>query len=301
MTGFQARHGLAADGVVGAKTLAALNVPVAERMEQIELNLERWRWLPRDLGSRLVVVNIAGFELAAVDEDGRSLEMRVAVGRSYRRTPVFSDEIRYLVFNPSWEVPATLAVRDKLPEIRQDPGYLEQQGFVVLRGWGEDQREVDPDEVDWASLGPGNFPYRLRQSPGPLNALGRVKFMFPNRFNVYLHDTPDREVFARSERDVSSGCIRLEKPMELAEWLLAGSARWDRQMIDRVVAAGDETVASLERPVPVHLLYWTAWADDAGVVQFRRDIYGRDAALGAVLETGRAERAASSPAEPPER
>ncbi|MDX1644460.1 MAG: L,D-transpeptidase family protein [Thermoanaerobaculia bacterium] len=280
---FQERHGLAPDGVVGPRTLAALNAPASERVTQIELNLERWRWLPQDLGRRYVVVNIAGFELESVEQGSVSSTHRVAVGRSYRRTPVFSDAIRYLVLNPFWEVPTKLAVQDKLPEIRKDPAYLERQGFVVLQGWGESQRRVDPATLYWTALGRGNFPYRLRQDPGPLNALGRVKFMFPNRFNVYLHDTPGREVFASFERDVSSGCIRVERPLELAEWLLAGAERWDRAAIDRAVATGRETVVPLAEPVPVHLLYWTAWVDADGTVQFRRDIYGRDALLATAL------------------
>ncbi|MDX1384722.1 MAG: L,D-transpeptidase family protein, partial [Thermoanaerobaculia bacterium] len=169
---FQARHGLTADAVVGAKTLEALNVPADERVRQIELNLERWRWLPQDLGRRHVLVNVPAFTVALIEDDRTRLEMRAAVGRNYRRTPVFSDSIRYLVLNPFWEVPHRLAVQDKLPEIRKDPTYLSRQGFSVYRGWGADEVEVDPATVDWQALSADRFPFRLRQSPGPLNALG---------------------------------------------------------------------------------------------------------------------------------
>jgi murein L,D-transpeptidase YcbB/YkuD len=281
---FQASHGLDTDGVVGDKTLAALNVPADVRARQIELNLERWRWLPQKLGERYVVVNIPAFDVSVIEGDEVILEMRVAVGRSYRRTPVFSDAIRYLVLNPHWEVPHRLAVQDKLPEIKKDPEFLSREGFRVYQGWGAEQREIDPATVDWSDVEPRSFSYRLRQSPGPRNALGRVKFMFPNRFNVYLHDTPSREVFGKAERDVSSGCIRLERPLELAETLLGPESRWSRSEIERVLASGAETVISLERPVPVHLLYWTAWADADGAIHFRNDVYGRDALLAEALE-----------------
>ncbi len=291
---FQLRHGLGSDGVVGEKTLAALNVAAEERVRQIELNLERWRWLPQDLGSRYVLVNIPDFRLVVVEEEKTVLEMRVAVGRRYRRTPVFSDTMRYLVVNPSWDVPRKLAVQDKLPEIQKDASYLERMGFLVVQGWGADQVLVDPASVDWSQITPSQFPYHLRQLPGPLNALGRIKFMFPNRFNVYLHDTPDRRVFLASERDVSSGCIRLEQPRALADLLLSGSPRWTTEVIDATLAGGKETTMTLERPVPVHLLYWTAWADAEGTVHFRRDLYGRDQALAEALRQG-AEAARSRP------
>jgi murein L,D-transpeptidase YcbB/YkuD len=222
--------------------------------------------------------------VSVVEGDREALVMRAAVGRSYRRTPVFSDTIRYLVLNPYWEVPVRLAVQDKLPEIRKDPEYLAREGFRVYSGWGGEQTPVDPASIDWSGLGPGNFPYRLRQSPGPRNALGRVKFMFPNRFNVYLHDTPAREVFANAERDVSSGCIRLERPLDLAEALLDASPRWSRAELERVLEKGGEMGISLERPVPVHLLYWTAWVDASGAINFRQDVYGRDALLAEALE-----------------
>ena len=276
---FQARHGLDADGVVGEKTLAALNVSAFYRLQQIYLNLERWRWLPQSLGERYVLVNLPAFGLQVVEGEQALLEMKVAVGRRYRRTPVFSDTIRYLVFNPFWEIPTSIAVNDKLPEIRKDPSYLAKQGIRVLVGWGTEQREVDPATVDWDSLGKGRFSYRLRQDPGPLNALGRVKFMFPNGFNVYLHDTPTRQTFTRAERDVSSGCIRLEKPLELAGLLLGGNAGWQPAAIEEILRDYQERTVRLDTPWPVHLLHWTVWVDSDGVPQFRSDLYDRDQRL----------------------
>ena len=273
---FQARHGLEVDGLVGAATLAALNVPAQARVRQIIVNLERWRWLPQDLGQRHVLVNVADFHLEAVDAGAVVQDMRVVVGRDYRRTPVFSDMITYLVFNPSWDVPLKIAVNDLLPQFKQAPDYANRMGFKILQGQGAEQREIDPRSVDWNRLRPGDFPYRLRQAPGPKNALGAVKFMFPNKFNVYLHDTPARELFARSERAFSSGCIRVEHAVDLAHWLLEGQDGWDPAGIAEALASRREQTVRLARPTPVHLLYWTAWVDESRAVRFRRDVYDRD-------------------------
>jgi len=273
---FQARHGLTADGLVGRGSLTALNVPIQVRIDQIIVNLERWRWLPETLGDRYVIVNIAGFRLAVVEHGEPTLTMRVVVGRPFRRTPVFSDTIRYLVLNPSWDVPATIATQDKLPLIKENPNYLAENGFQLLQGWGADERRIDPASVDWSQVSARNFPYRLRQGPGPMNALGRVKFMFPNKFSVYLHDTPSRNLFAEDARAFSSGCIRLQAPLDLAELLLRDNPNWSRPAIDRAIAEGREQTVTLGQPLPVHLLYWTVWVDEDGVLQFRDDIYGRD-------------------------
>jgi len=280
---FQDRHGLGSDSVVGAKTLKALAVPVAERIRQIELNLERWRWLPRDLGRRYVLVNIPDFTLQVIEDGSEVLAMRTVVGRSYRRTPVMSDTIKYLVINPYWEVPTTLAVKDKLPEIRKDPEFLARQKFHVYQGWGSDQREIDPAGVDWQRVDGRNFPYRLRQDPGPLNALGRVKFMFPNKFDVYIHDTPSRELFRSPERAASSGCIRVEAALDLAEVLLRPAPDWNREAIAKTIASLETRTVPLPEPIAVHLQYWTAWADAAGTVHFRDDVYERDSRLAAAL------------------
>jgi len=282
---FQARHGLDEDGIVGAATMRALNVSAAARVRQIRLNMERWRWLPQDLGARHLIVNIAGFALRLVDHEQEIMRMRVVAGQPYRQTPVFSDTISYLVLNPYWHVPHRIAVEDKLPLIKQNPDYLAQQHMTLLRGWGADAQVIDPATVDWSAVTADNFPYRLRQDPGPQNALGRVKFMFPNRHNVYLHDTPSRSLFTRAERSFSSGCIRLERPLALARYLLADQSAWTAARIQQVLDTNVERTVPLKQKVPVHLQYWTAWAERDGTVHFRRDVYERDASLARALST----------------
>ncbi len=280
---FQRRHGLATDGAMGAATNAELNVSAERRVEQFELNLERWRWLPQDLGRRHILVNIAAFELEVVEDEAVALAMRVVVGRPYQSTPVFSDTMEYIVLNPYWEVPIKIAVKEMLPRIKRDPTYLAQEKLRVFKGWGPEAREVDLGTVDWSAITPADFPFRLRQDPGRLNALGRVKFMFPNKFNVYLHDTPARLLFEKTQRDFSHGCIRIQKPIELAVYLLRQDPRWNR---DALLSALDEVAnrsVPLPEPIPIHLLYWTAWADKDGTIQFRRDIYGHDASLSEAL------------------
>lgn len=281
---FQARHGLDADGAVGRQTRRALNTPVTARIDQLIANLERRRWLGEAPGRRQVRVNVAAFTLEAIDGPAVALRMRVVVGRPYRPTPEFSDRIRYLVLNPYWEVPPRLAVRDKLPLIRSDPGYLAREHIRVLSGWGEGARQIDPASIDWWRVATP-LPYRLRQDPGPWNALGRIKFMFPNGHDVYLHDTPARELFAHAERGFSSGCIRLQEPLALADWLLADDPRWSPQALRAAIDSGVTRTVNLREPVPVYLLYWTAWVGSDGAVQFRRDIYDRDAPLAAALAT----------------
>jgi murein L,D-transpeptidase YcbB/YkuD len=273
---FQARHGLAGDGVVGRDTLSALNVPVEDRLGQIQVNMERWRWLPQDLGKRYVLVNLADFKLDVVEKGQSVMDMRIIVGKDYRRTPVFSGKMTYLVLNPSWHVPSKIARLDKLPLIRKDPDYLLREHLRVIQGWGAEAKEIDPSTIDWSKVGRGNLRYHFVQDPGPWNALGRIKFMFPNPFDVYIHDTPSRELFEKPVRTFSSGCIRIEKPMQLAEYVLAGDPKWNEQTITAALETGQEQTVRLPAPIPVHVLYWTAWVDASGTVQFRKDIYGRD-------------------------
>jgi murein L,D-transpeptidase YcbB/YkuD len=281
---FQQRHGIEPDGVVGLSTLAAMNVPVEERIRQIELNLERWRWIPHDLGFRYILVNIADYSLAVVENQTTVLDMRVVVGRTYRRTPVFSEKLKYLVLNPYWNVPYKIAVEDKLPIIRKNPLYLTQQHIKVFENGNENAPEINPVAIDWYRVNTNNFPYRLRQDPGPSNALGRIKFMFPNKFSIYLHDTPQRALFKKATRDFSSGCIRIEKPVELATYLLRNDLQWSNQRITETLKSGVTTVVYLKDPIPVHLLYWTAWVTETGIVHFVNDIYDRDPPLSKALK-----------------
>lgn len=278
---FQQRASLDPDGVVGALTLRQLNIGPAERVAQIRANLERWRWLPEDLGRRHIRVNIADFRLEARADGEVEREHEVIVGRLYRKTPVFSANMTYFVLNPWWETPPSLAVRDKLPAFRQNPDEVSRLGFQVIDRQGQ---LVDATTIDWTSVPAQNFPYRLRQAPGPLNALGEVKFMFPNPHNVYLHDTPTRGLFARTRRDFSSGCVRVRDWQDLAEWVAAETPGWTPERIAATTASDQETRVSLARPIPVHILYWTVVPDPETGVRFVDDLYGRDPALLAALD-----------------
>jgi murein L,D-transpeptidase YcbB/YkuD len=276
---FQKRHGLDVDGIVGPATLGALNVPAEDRISEIEVNLERWRWLPQGLGEGHILVNIPDFQLYVVENGLTVMHMRIIVGKGYRRTPVFSDKMTYLVLCPYWHVPPNIAVQDKLPLIRKNIKYLDEQHMKIFHGWGADTKEIDPHTIDWSTVNAKNLTFRLRQDPGPRNALGRVKFMFPNRFNVYFHDTPSQELFGKTTRAFSSGCIRLEKPVELADYVLRGNPNWSPERISAVIAEWVERTVQLSKPIPIHVLYWTVWVDEDGTIQFRNDIYGRDKPL----------------------
>ena len=277
---FQARYRLDADGVVGRQTLAAMNVPVERRVGQIRVNLERARVL-RGIPPTAVIVDIAGFEVALFRDDQRLLHSRAQIGRPYRSTPVFRDVITYIEINPTWTVPPTIFAKDVLPAIKRDPGYLKTKNMQVLTMQGA---EVDPATVDW-QLYPGQgFPYMIRQSPGPHNALGRVKVMFPNEHMVYLHDTPNRELFERSERTFSSGCIRVEHIEQLAELLLDDPQLWNLAAIDAAIDSRETRRVSLRQPMPIYLVYWTVQVQADGEVQFKHDPYDRDALIIKVLD-----------------
>lgn len=277
----QERHALVPTGVVTLETSALMNVPIEQRIRDLELNLERWRWLPRELGERHVRVNIAGLDVRVVEGDSVTFASRVMVGAQLRETPVFSDRMTYLVLNPSWTIPPGILEQDKLPLIRRNPGYLRANRIRVLDASGN---QVEPGSVDWSKV-TGRTSYRFRMDPGPENPLGQVKFMFPNAHFIYLHDTPTRELFDRARRDFSSGCIRVERPLELAAHLLRDDSRWTRERIEAALRSPGEQTVSLKRAVPVHLLYWTAWAEPDGAVHFREDIYDRDSALDEALRT----------------
>jgi murein L,D-transpeptidase YcbB/YkuD len=275
---YQLRHGLAADGVVGPGTLAALNIPVEDRIIQLTLNMERWRWFPDGLGPRYIIVNIPGFELRLVENEAVALSMRAIVGRKSRPTPILNSRMTYLELNPYWNIPQKIARKDILPKIKDDPEYLVRNGIRVFDSWQEDASALDPMEIDWSGLSEGYFPFRLRQQPAGENALGRIKFMFPNEQSVYIHDTPGKSLFGRPQRLFSSGCVRVEDPLALAQHLLKDQ-HWDRRRLSLAVESGQNRAIALQTPVPVHLVYFTAWADADGRVQFRDDVYGHDRRL----------------------
>jgi murein L,D-transpeptidase YcbB/YkuD len=270
---FQQRHGLNADGVVGTKTLRAMNVPVEDRIDQIRVNLERARWVAHDIPDTYVVVDIAGFRAQLVRDGSEVWNERVVVGRPYRKTPVFRADMTYLELNPTWTIPPTILKQDVLPKLKTDPDYLTEQNIRVLDHQGQ---SVDVNTIDWSDFPQAPFPYLLRQDPGPGNALGRIKFMFPNSHLVYLHDTPSKELFGRTRRAFSSGCIRVENPLDLAQLLLNDPERWSRKGIEAAIESGATRTVSLPNPVPVLLLYWTVDIDKDGTVLFRPDVYGRD-------------------------
>lgn len=276
---FQRRHGLVDDGVVGVKTLKALNVSVEERIRQIELNLERWRWMPKSFGDRHIRVNVADFSLEVIDHEEVVMQMPVIVGTGYRKTPVFSARMSYLEFAPYWTVPPTILREDKLPKIKQNPEYLEENHFRIISRNVEGEF-IDTESIDWSSVEAENFPGLLRMEPGPWNPLGNVKFMFPNKFNVYLHDTNETYLFSNNVRSFSSGCIRIERPRELAYYLLGSKLGAER--IQELFELKTPERVSIE-PLPVHLQYWTAWVSAEGLIHFRRDVYFRDLDLHVAL------------------
>lgn len=335
---FQARNGLEADGKIGSDTVEALNVPAEERLRTVELNLERWRWMPGTFGDHFVEVNIPEYRLRVIRDGERQLQMRVIVGKRLNETPVFSDTMSYIVLNPEWNIPESIADSEVVPKIVSNPGYAQAEGIEVVtpggqrvpassvlgrqrRSWGgrdgEETAVEDEVEVEEADRGGGFFDrlfgrddddtrgtesddrggwgytvvtelpegHRLRQKPGPDNPLGRVKFMFPNEHNIYLHDTPAGNLFESTDRGFSHGCIRLEKPFELADYVLRGSGDWPPERIRRVVESGERTEIPLPEKLPVHLTYFTAWTDSEGRTHFRPDLYGHDGRLAQALAT----------------
>lgn len=273
---FQATHGIEADGVLGAGTVAALNVPVAARVDQIRANLERARWVLRSaLKDDMIIVNIAGFNLRLIFGNKVAWTTRVIVGKSYTQTPVFTERLKQVVFNPDWTVPTSIARNEIAPKARADPGYLQQHHYDLKNGSGQ---IVDPGIVDWTTVSSSNFPYTVVQRPGPDNALGLVKFLFPNRYNVYLHDTPNRTLFSKTSRTFSHGCIRVENPLKLAELILAKKKGWTRAQVDAAVASQALTPVPLSGDISVLLLYWTVDPTGEEAV-FHNDPYGRDPKL----------------------
>ncbi len=276
---FQGRNGLAQDGVVGARTRAALNIPAAARVDTIIANMERWRWLPRSLEADRIWINVPDARLQFWLGGRVVLASRVVVGRPNDPTPILRAEGAGVTVNPPWNVPSSIAVKEILPKLRKNPAYLVSQNMVLANGPADDPQGL---HIDWHAVSAARFPYRIRQKPGPQNALGRVKIELPNRFAVYLHDTPAKSAFDRPERDVSHGCVRVEQILPLASYVLGNA-----QAAKRIAAAlqdGETRYFPAAKTLPVYFLYWTAFAGEDGVLQFRPDIYGRDARLIAAIK-----------------
>lgn len=279
---FQRRHGLNADGVAGQRSFAALGADVGFRIRQVAVNLERMRWAPADLGPKYIIVNQADYMLHLY-ADGREIHStRVVVGQVRHRTPEFIDDMDHLVVNPTWNVPRSIATKEILPALRKDPNYLANQNMQLVPTDGGPI--PDPTMVDWSQYSTGYFPFRVKQAPGDDNALGRVKFMFPNQFAIYLHDTPSKRLFQRDARAFSHGCVRVENPYDLAHILLAPQYDDPQAAFQALLDSGRERWVNLKEPVRVNLTYRTAWVDEKGVAQFREDVYGRDEAVWGALE-----------------
>jgi murein L,D-transpeptidase YcbB/YkuD len=257
-----------------ARLRIALQGAPADVARQIELNMDRWRKLPDNLGERYVLVNVPSFELEVHDGNQVPLRMRVVVGSNENRTPLFSSAMKYVVFSPYWNIPESIMTKEMLPKILKDPDYATKENLEVVKVSGNHVDVIDPQDVDWANVGASDI--QLRQRPGGGNSLGYVKFVFPNPYNVYLHDTPADNLFAKLTRNFSHGCIRVEKPQELAEYVLRDQPEWTPDRIQKAMHAGAERHVVLKEPLPVHILYFTAWVDDDGMLHLEKDIYGYD-------------------------
>ncbi len=278
---YQERNGLEPDGVIGKGTFQAMNVTVDRRLCQLRVNRSRFESLmATEIPPRYVRVNVPAFRLDVVENHQSVLESKVIVGRRDRKTPIFNDEITHLVMNPAWYVPRNIAVKDKLPHLQKDPAYLQKMN-MKLYGKSEEGTsvEVDPATIDWTTVSADNFDYKIVQKPGGGNALGTIKFLFPNKYDVYLHDTSDRYLFKRQSRSFSSGCIRVERYMDLADIILKDNADWNHEKIGQAINSGIQRRIDLTTPLPIHIVYVTAWVTEGGEVQFRDDLYRYDPAI----------------------
>ena len=287
---FQERHGLATDGIIGKGTVTALQIPTADRINQIQLGLERLRWLPSELLAPYLVVNIPSFELyGSRNGEGlghQDLKMNVIVGQatSGRNTPVFHADMTYVTFHPYWNVPSTIAAKELVPALQRNPGYLARHNMEIVSGYSARAAVYAPTSQNIARLASGSL--RIRQRPGAANALGLVKFAFPNDNSIYLHSTPSKGLFNRARRDFSHGCIRVQEPSKLAEWVLAEEEGWTRKRIESAMAARAPRTVTLKKPIPVYVFYSTVLADEDGRVRFFEDIYGHDRTLAKLLAKG---------------
>ncbi len=272
---FQFRHNLIQDGVLGKGTLAAMNVPVEKRIDEIRINLERARWVMHDLESDFLVANIAGYNLRRVTADSVMFYSKIIVGKHYHESPIFKSQMKYIVINPTWTLTHSIAVKETLPKLKKDPEYLAKHNMIIMDHSG---KVIDPSTLDFKKMSAKDFHYIVRQNAGPNNSLGQVKFIFPNSYSIYIHDTPVRSLFEREKRAFSHGCLRLDKKWELF-LSLVGNQGWDMERINKVLESGETTRVNLETPIDVLVLYWTAGADKLGNLFFNEDIYDRDPAV----------------------
>jgi murein L,D-transpeptidase YcbB/YkuD len=276
---FQELHALPATGIVDDKTLAALNVPLDWRIRQVAINLQRWRYMPGDLGERHFIINIPYFHLIARESGKPVMDIRVVVGKPGNNTPIFSEDMETVVFSPYWNIPDTIAESETAPAVARDPDYLARQGIEVLRVSSTGTETVDASNVDWDSADALKG-LVFRQKPGDGNALGHVKFLLPNPYSVYLHDTPADALFARPGRAFSHGCVRVEEPETLARYVLRDYPEWNDDAIFAAMRSGVEKHVKLKKKIPVHITYFTAWVDENGGLHFQPDIYGYDSGRG---------------------
>ena len=274
---YQLANGLEVDGLIGGATLRNINTGINQRITEIKKNMERWRWLPDDLGQKYVMVNMAGYDLQMVVNEQSVLEMPVVVGKKTRPTPTFIDTMEYVEVNPTWKIPPRIAKEKFLPKLQEDPKFLKANRLKVYNGWHKSAKEVDPETINWSHYSENRwFPFKLEQSPGKHNSLGQIKFMFPNKYRIYLHDTPEKNLFAKQVRTYSAGCVRVSNPYELAGRMLQADGNWSAEKIKKLVDAGETQRIPLKNKWPVYLMYWTAWVDDSGIVNFRKDVYQRN-------------------------
>ncbi len=273
---FQHRHGLESDGILGKKTVREINRSIEYRTSQLEVNLQRAKQITEIGSDRYILVNVPEYKLYVIENGKTIYQTRVVVGKKKNKTPVLTSEISEFVVNPYWNVPTSITKNEIIPKVQEDPEYLSRNDMKIITRLNNKNHFIDPEFVDWKTIDPEKMSLRIRQDPGKKNALGRVKFVFPNNYRVYLHDTPSRNLFARNSRAFSHGCVRVENPFELAEVLLANSTTWTNEDLHYFSTRTKTKVIKLDQPIPIHITYMTAWADEHGIVHFRPDIYKRD-------------------------
>jgi murein L,D-transpeptidase YcbB/YkuD len=271
----QQKYGLVNDGIIGKQTLAALNTTIEKHIQKITINMERYRWLPKQLGQDYISINIPDFSAKVNSSDSIVMRMKTIVGRPERKTPVLNSELRYLIINPTWTVPPTILKEDALPAIKRNINYLKKNNLSVINKKGE---EVNPATLPWYKYNERNFPYQLVQAPGPMNSLGLIKFQFPNNHRVFLHDTNSHGLFNASYRALSSGCIRVEHPFALAAYLLTGT-NWTNEKLNQAIQSKKTQTITIPIQMAIHVFYFTAFVDEHNEIQFRNDIYGWDEML----------------------